>query len=91
MAFWTWLGDNRNQSVAQVPELWMACGVSEVVEKEGSEHRETHLCSYLTLDPHADSPGSGSGWGVNTACPKVGGPPILSKAALRLGRGKGTR
>lgn len=27
---WAWSGDNTNQSVAQVPQWWMAFGVSDV-------------------------------------------------------------
>lgn len=62
----------------RVPELWMACRVSEVC----GEH---NLCSHLTLNPHAERVQAEGHVGVNLACPKVGAPP--PKAALRLGRG----
>lgn len=52
----------------RVPELWMACRVSEVC----GEH---NLCSHLTLNPHAERVQAEGHVRVNLACPKVGAPP----------------
>lgn len=88
MVFWTWLGNNRNQSVAQVPELWMACRVSEVCGERDQGTGQTHLCSHLIRNPLVERAQVQGQVGVNLPCPQVGAlAPILSGAAFRLGRG----